>query len=81
MDPSSGKMAPAIKIVDVQFIIDPSKIQIRLEGSLVAKIAELFTKLFKEIILTQVVENIKKEIHKIVDEDINQDLLLYGSHT
>ena len=60
-------MAPAIKIVDVQFIIDPSKIQIRLEGSLVAKIAELFTKLFKEIILTQVVENIKKEIHKIVD--------------
>jgi hypothetical protein len=74
-------MAPAIKIVDVQFIIAPSKIQIRLEGSLVTKIAELFTKLFKEIILTQVVENIKKEIHKIVDEDINQDLLLYGSHT
>ena len=41
-------MAPAIKIVDVEFIIDPSKIQIRLEGSLVAKIAELFTKIFKE---------------------------------
>ncbi len=48
VDPTSGKMAPALKVVDVQINIDPKKIQIRLEGSLVAKIAELFSKIFKE---------------------------------
>jgi hypothetical protein len=47
-----GKLAPSIKLNNIDVNIDPDKIKIKLVGGLVAKIASLFTELFKKQILT-----------------------------
>ena len=60
-DQKTGKWAPSLKVQDMDIMIDPDKVSIRLEGSFVAKIAEMFTNLFKKVILSQVIENTKQE--------------------
>jgi hypothetical protein len=44
-----------------------------------AKIAEIFTEMFKKQILGQVIENTKKRAKVIVEEKVNKDLLEYGT--
>lgn len=51
IDSKTGERAPSLKVKEVQIKVDPKKIVVRLEGSLVAKIASLFTDLFKTQIL------------------------------
>ena len=61
-DKTTGKLAPAVKLENFLLGINPDNISIRLEGSLVAKIASLFTELFKKEILVKLIENVKKQI-------------------
>ncbi len=56
IDPRTGEWAPSLKVREVDIQVDTDKITIRLEGSLVAKIASLFTNLFKTEILGQIIE-------------------------
>ena len=72
-------LAPALKLVDIGVNIDPNKISIKLEGGLVAKIATLFTEIFKKQILTQVVQNVKAQAKSIIEQDVNKDLQEYGT--
>jgi hypothetical protein len=66
-----GKLAPAIKLLNLDININPDNIKIKLVGSLVAKIASLFTEIFKNQIIHQIVADSKKEIADIIDKDIN----------
>jgi hypothetical protein len=43
----TGRLAPQLEIVNLELDIDPNNIVVRLEGSLVAKIAQIFTEIFK----------------------------------
>ena len=55
------KFAPAYKLLNININVDPDKISIKLEGGLVAKIASLFTDIFKKEIIKSVIENVKQE--------------------
>jgi hypothetical protein len=44
-------LAPAVKLLNVNIDINPDNIDIKLVGSLVAKIATLFTEIFKKEII------------------------------
>jgi hypothetical protein len=46
-----GELAPALSLKNFNIKIDPNKINIKLEGGLVAKIASLFVEVFKNEIL------------------------------
>ena len=71
--------APAIKLSSIDIDLNPDNIKVRLEGGLVAKIASLFTDLFKKQILAKVMANFKREIERIVKVQVNHDLREYGT--
>jgi hypothetical protein len=74
-----GQSAPAVKLLNIDINVDPDNVDVRLEGGMVARIAELFTELFKKEILTLVIANTEKEIETIINVDVNADLRKFGS--
>jgi hypothetical protein len=76
----TGRLAPQLEIVNLEIEIDPNNIQVKLEGSVVAKIAEVFTEIFKNKVAGKVVEASKQEVYRVVDRDVNKKLLIYGTH-
>lgn len=60
--------------------IDPNNVEVRLEGSLIAKIAQELPEIFKKEIAGKVIESSKQEVLMILDRDVNKKLLIYGTH-
>ena len=76
----TGRLAPQLDVANLDIAIDPNNIEVRLEGSLVAKIAQMFPDIFKKEVAGKVLESSKQEVLMIVDRDLNKKLYLYGTH-
>jgi hypothetical protein len=48
--------------MNIDIFVNPDNVTVKLEGGMVAKIAELFTELFKKEILTQIIAGSKIEV-------------------
>lgn len=76
---TTGELAPKLAVDKSDITIDPSKVDITLTGSLVAKIASVFIPLFKSTIIPDVVKTVQEQIKEVVDDQINTALLVNGT--
>ena len=61
----SHKYAPALSLEDININVDPNKVDIDLEGKIPKRIIDLFIDLFKKEVLSEIIENTKKQAKEI----------------
>jgi hypothetical protein len=76
---TTGELAPKLAVKKSDINVDPSKVDIKLTGSLVAKIASVFIPLFKSTIIPDVIKTVQQQITEIVDNQIDTALMVNGT--
>jgi len=69
-------LAPVLKIVKDDVNIDPSNVDVKLTGGLVAKIASLLIPLIKSSLIPSIVDQVKTTIADEINSKVNPELLI-----
>jgi hypothetical protein len=75
----SYDIAPMLTVVKDTISINPDNVDIKLSGSLVAKIASLLVPLIKSSLIPSIVKTVQETIDKTITTSVDPDLQLYGT--
>ena len=67
----NGKLLPSVQVEDMNLLLNPKKIDIKLSGSIVADIADLFVDIFSNLVVNIISSQIEKIAPDMIVQDVN----------